>query len=379
MLFVAAMEDLSRMVIKAVEVELFESLASISPIQRISVYADDVLLFLKPEEKELWAVKNILSIFGEASGLHVNFGKTTATMIRGTPTEEERTARILGCELAAFPIRYLGLQLALRPLTRAEWQPLLDQVVKSVPAWQRGLVSREGRLVLINSVVTARAVHQMVVAEAPMWLLEEINKWMRAFFWAGGGEVRGGQCLVAWSSICKPREFGGLGVKDLKLQGLALRVRWHWLRRTDQERPWKGLPGLKDPEAEGVFQSLARFVMGDGHLTFFWRDRWIDGYTAEELAPDVFAMVPTRRKNTRRVAEALRDDGWIDDIHGEMTVELWMQCMRLWEAVEMVEKDVTSPDRIEWKGAESDNYTARGTYRMLCLGSVRWSMSEPVW
>jgi hypothetical protein len=269
MLFVAAMEDLSRMVIKAVEVELFESLASISPIQRISVYADDVVLFLKPEEKELWAVKNILSIFGEASGLHVNFGKTTATMIRGTPTEEERTARILGCELAAFPIRYLGLQLALRPLTRAEWQPLLDQVVKSVPAWQRGLVSREGRLVLINSVVTARAVHQMVVAEAPMWLLEEINKWMRAFFWAGGGEVRGGQCLVAWSSICKPREFGGLGVKDLKLQGLALRVRWHWLRRTDQERPWKGLPGLKDPEAEGVFQSLAHFVVGDGRLTYF--------------------------------------------------------------------------------------------------------------
>jgi hypothetical protein len=33
----------------------------------------------------------------------------------------------------------------------------------------------------------------------------------------------------------------------------------------------------------------------------------IDGYIVEELATDVFAMVPTRRKNTRRVAEALRD------------------------------------------------------------------------
>ncbi|KAK1683355.1 hypothetical protein QYE76_044203 [Lolium multiflorum] len=90
-------------------------------------------------------------------------------------------------------------------------------------------------------------------------------------------------------------------------------------------------------------------------------------------------MVPTRRKNTRRVAEALRDNGWIDDIHGEMTVELWMQCMRQWEAVETVEKDVTSSDRIEWKGADSGSYMARGTYRMLFLGSVRWSMSKPVW
>jgi hypothetical protein len=84
--------------------------------------------------------------------------------------------------LARFPIKYLGLQLALIPLTKAEWQPMLDQVIKCVPAWQRGLIQREGRLVLVNSVVAARAVHQMVIAEAPAWLLEEINSWMRAFF-----------------------------------------------------------------------------------------------------------------------------------------------------------------------------------------------------
>jgi hypothetical protein len=187
--------------------------------------ADDVVLFLKPEMRELLAVRHILSLFGEALGLHVNFGKTTAILIRGTLEDEQRTDRVLGCELAAFPIRYLGLQLALRPLTKAEWQPLLDRVITCVPAWQRGLIRREGRLVLINLVVAARAVHQMVVAEAPLWLLEEINKWMRAFFWAGKSEVRGGQCLVAWRSICKPKQFGGLGVKDLRLQGLALRVR----------------------------------------------------------------------------------------------------------------------------------------------------------
>jgi hypothetical protein len=207
--------------------------------------------------------------------------------------------------LAKFLIKYLGLQLALRPLTKAEWQPLLDQVVKSVSAWQRGLIRREGRLVLVNLVAAARAVHQLIVAEAPTWLLEEVNKWMRAFLWAGKEEVHGGQCLVAWRSICKPREFGGLGIKNLRLQGLALRVRWQWLRRTDPDRPWHGLPDLHDKEAAGVFQSLARFVVGDGHRTLFWRDIWISGYTTEEIAPEVFARVPTRCKNRRTVAEAL--------------------------------------------------------------------------
>jgi hypothetical protein len=61
-----------------------------------------------------------------------------------------------------------------------------------VPAWQRGLIRREGGLVLINYAVAARAVHQMVVAEALVWLLEDINRWMRAFFWAGKDKEQGG-------------------------------------------------------------------------------------------------------------------------------------------------------------------------------------------
>jgi hypothetical protein len=59
---------------------------------------------------------------------------------------------------------------------------MIDQVINYIPAWQRGLIQREGRLTLIKSVMAARAVHQLLVAEAPSWVLEEINRWLRAFF-----------------------------------------------------------------------------------------------------------------------------------------------------------------------------------------------------
>jgi hypothetical protein len=62
-----------------------------------------------------------------------------------------------------------------------------------------------------------------------------------------------------------------------------------------------------------------------------------------------------------------------------MTVELWGQCLILWEAVETVERDTSRPDQISWKGAESGTYTAKCTYEMLYQGSVRWSMCTPVW
>jgi hypothetical protein len=227
-------------------------------------------------------------------------------LIRGTEEEEHRIKEVLGCEIATFPIKYLGLQLALKPLTRAQWQPMLDKALLCLPAWQRGLIDREGRLILIKAVLVARAVHNLLVNDPPVWLLEELNKWMRAFFWAGKKEIHGGQCLVAWESVCKPTRLGGLGIKNLKLLGLALRVRWQWLRRTDPARPWQGLPALKDEAAMVVFQSLARINVGNGSSVMFWTDRWIDGYTAEELAPEVTALVSTRRKNVRKVAEALR-------------------------------------------------------------------------
>ncbi|KAM0931418.1 hypothetical protein ACQ4PT_000437 [Festuca glaucescens] len=192
MLFVIGMEVLTKIMLKAVDEGLFDNLAGISPIQRISVYADDVVLFFRPVETELQAIKQILQIFGEASGLHINYRKTTTTVIRGEALEEERITKALGCETTKFPIKYLGLQLGLRPLTRAEWQPMLDKALHLLPAWQRGMVRKEGRLVLIKSVLSARAIHHLLVEEAPSWLLDEIIKCITTFFWAVKNELRGG-------------------------------------------------------------------------------------------------------------------------------------------------------------------------------------------
>jgi hypothetical protein len=141
-------------------------------------------------------------------------------MIRGAEEDKLRIVEILGCEIAEFPIKYLGLQLALRPLTKAEWQPLLDKALFCLPAWFRGLIGREGRLTLIKAVLAARPIHQLLIADAPRWLLEELNKGLRAFFWAGKKKVHGGQCLVAWEVLCRPERDEGLEKRTCDFRGL---------------------------------------------------------------------------------------------------------------------------------------------------------------
>jgi hypothetical protein len=53
-------------------------------MQRLSIYADDIVLFLKPTRPDLLAVREFLEICRNASGLQVNYMKSSASLIRGS-------------------------------------------------------------------------------------------------------------------------------------------------------------------------------------------------------------------------------------------------------------------------------------------------------
>jgi hypothetical protein len=128
-----------------------------------------------------------------------------------------------------------------------------------------------------------------------------------------------------------------------------------------------------------VFQSFNRFTVGDGRRTFFWTDRWINGRSAEQIAPLVFATVPTRRKNSRLVAEALVGNRWLSDVDLELSLEGYMQCIRLWEEIDAVPRNDQDSDKFSWTGSASGEYTSKDTYRLLCQGSIGFNMHEAIW
>jgi hypothetical protein len=333
------METVTALIGKTTEMELLTPIGNCNHFPRVSIFADDVVLFVKPSVQDLVVVREILDVVGVASGLKVNLQKTSATLIRGGAVEEELVSRFLGCAIGKFPLRYLGLQLSLGPLTRAQWQPMLDAAIRIIPAWQRGMIARAGRLTLVKSVMAARPVHHLLIAEAPIWVLEEIERSLKGFFWAGKERATGGQCLVAWNQIAKPQEFGGLGVKNLRLHGLALRVRWEWLRRTDQNRPWQSIQLALDSEAREVFDSLVRISVGNGRNTLFWRDRWIQGRKAADFAPGLTQTVSKRARNSRTVQQGLVDNRWILDFSGNMAAQGVRECIALWLAIQSVDRD----------------------------------------
>ena len=243
---------------------------------------------------------------------------------------------------------------------------MIDQAKSFGPTWQRGLIHRPGRLVLVKSVIAAKTIHHFMIAEAPAWVFEEIDQWMRSFFWAGKEKVNGGQCLVALNSVCKPTWQGGLGVLNLQLQGLAWRVRWEWLRRTDPDRPWQGLPMAVDREAREVFDSMVHIIVGKGSKVLFWRDRWIHGFAVKDIAPLIHALVDTRTINRRTVEDGLLEGCWLHDISGDVNFVGHMQLLHLNLAISTINCDPNREDSFSWPADPSGSYTAKSTYNRLC-------------
>ena len=81
MVFIIVMDVLNAMIVKASEEGLFQPLAFRPLSHRVSMYADDVALFLRPNAAELGLVMSILEVFGEASGLRTNVQKCSVLPI----------------------------------------------------------------------------------------------------------------------------------------------------------------------------------------------------------------------------------------------------------------------------------------------------------
>jgi len=70
MLFILVMDVLNSLFSQAEAEGLLLPLHSTG--QRLSLYADDVALFIRPEEADLQLTKNLLQVFGDISGLQTN-------------------------------------------------------------------------------------------------------------------------------------------------------------------------------------------------------------------------------------------------------------------------------------------------------------------
>lgn len=143
---------------------------------RVSLYTDDLVLFVVPGVRDLEMIKAVLTIFGLASGLFSNLDKSVATPINCTEVDVGRVQEILACRVECFPCRYLGIPLSVSKLKRSEEQPLVGKVAARIPGWKGRLLNAAGRTALVAATMSAIPIHTSIALCLSPWAIEAIDK-----------------------------------------------------------------------------------------------------------------------------------------------------------------------------------------------------------
>jgi hypothetical protein len=144
-------------------------------------YADDTIIILEASVSAAERIKTVLDQFALATGLVINFDKSTMVPMHVDPAIAAEMQTTLGCRVEGFPQTYLGLPLTSDKLRMIHFQPLIAKVDKYLSGWCSLLLSAGGRIVLLNAVLDALPAYAMGALELSPALLRAINALRRAF------------------------------------------------------------------------------------------------------------------------------------------------------------------------------------------------------
>lgn len=118
--------------------------------------------------------------------------------------------------------------LTIKRPTRNLFMPLIERFEKRLGGCQSKLISRGGRLQLLNSVLSTIPIYYMACFKLPMWVIKCMDQIRRRFLWGRSDRVTKGISLINWKTVSIPRKCGGLGVVDLQIRNTSLLLRWWW-------------------------------------------------------------------------------------------------------------------------------------------------------
>ena len=241
---------------------------------------------------------------------------------------------------------------------------------------------------LLNSLLNALPIFYLSFYKMPVSVAKKIVRIQREFLWGG---TDGGRKInwVSWKVVCRPKDHGGLCVRDVSLSNLSLLAKWRWRLLQGDNALWRevleerygckvgeklvgGVRGWpnnasrwwKDLLSLHKGEEVVRRI-GNGASTSFWKVAW---------RGEVSFMVKFHRLFTISTdQEATVQDMWSPNLGGGRWNFNWRRELFVWEnnllrdLMEDLEGFVVGveDDRWRWKLEDDDIFTVKSLYVKL--------------
>ena len=109
-------------------------------------YADDTLILVSADVDSVTRLKHLLDSFAMATGLKINFHKSTVVPMHVGAETLQTCVDILGCREEQFPQSYLGLPLSHEKLRLSTFVPMISKADKYLAGWKAALLNTMAEL-----------------------------------------------------------------------------------------------------------------------------------------------------------------------------------------------------------------------------------------
>jgi len=222
-LFLLAAEGLSCLLNSRLQSSTLKGIkvALSAPVVSHLLFADDSLLFFGANLENAQVINDVMETYCRASGQQINMDKSSIHFAKGVSNStREELKNLLNVHNESLSEKYLGMPSDVGVSANGAFKYLKDRVWKRVQGWMEQSLSAGGKEVLIKAVAQAIPTYSMSCFKLPKGLCEHINGIVRSFWW-GSKEGKRKPCWVAWDEMIKPKNWWGLGFRDIELFNLA--------------------------------------------------------------------------------------------------------------------------------------------------------------
>ncbi|KAH9791596.1 putative ribonuclease H protein [Citrus sinensis] len=252
-----------------------------------------------------------------------------------------------------------------------------------------------GTITLTQTVLQVIPVYAMQTTSLPIGINMKIDKACRKFIWSGNSNQQR-MSMVSWDTLCKPKAYGGLGLKELNVMNKALLMKLSWGIISAKDNLWVQVlctkygvnnsnPPLSLPTRYGshMWKAIGRiwsdtmlsrsWSVGDGKRIRFWWDCWV--YKDKPLANQVTAPIPDHLTNLM-VADCVAANGqWNRALFDHFLPHTAI--MKI--ASIHPPSDLLGPDQFYWSYSNKGNFSASSAYNVISspdnsLQDTSWNM-----
>lgn len=215
-----------------------KGIRDITSQHKISLYADDVLLYLEDPYKSTQETFNTISNFSKISNYTINWQKSTILPLVGNAWDS--AAQNNSLPISIGNIKYLGVNISskLSELFNLNYIPLLNKTTQDLKRWNNLPLSLMGRIATVKMKILPRMNYLfsvLPVTPTDNWF-SSVNSLVTKFYW------KNQKPRISLLTLQKQRSKGGLEAPNFQYYFLSNQLQYliKWIQKENQSS-WKDL------------------------------------------------------------------------------------------------------------------------------------------